>query len=80
MIVHGVDPNEHAHVIADAGNVVSSMRCEAQDLLNRAEQQIAHTQHEAKNVAVQAQHQVSVAKQQAKSAVHQVHQQAQAEV
>ena len=80
VIVHGVDPNEHARVIADAGNVVSSMRHEAQGLLNRAEQQIAHTQHEAQNVVVQAQHQVNVAKQQAQSAVQQVHQQAQAEV
>ena len=80
VIVHGVDPNEHARVIADAGNVVSSMRHEAQGLLNRAEQQIAHTQHEAQNVVVQAQHQVNVAKQQAQSAVQQVHQQAQAAV
>ena len=80
VIVHGVDPNEHARVIADAGNVVSSMRREAQGLLNRAEQQIARTQHEAQNVVVQAQHQVNVAKQQAQSAVQQVHKQAQAEV
>ena len=29
VVVHGVDPNEHARVIADAGNVVSSMRHEA---------------------------------------------------
>ena len=79
-IVHGVDPNEHARMIADAGNVISSMRHEAQDLLNRAEQQIARSQHEAQTVSVQAQYQVSIAKQQAQSAVQQVHQQAQAEV
>ena len=51
VIVQGVDPTEHARVIADAGNVVSSMRSEAQDLLNRAEQQIAHTQHEAETTS-----------------------------
>ena len=67
-------------MIADADNIVSSMRYEAQGLLNRAEQQIAHTQHEAQNVMVQTQYQANVANQQAQSAVQQVHQQAQAEV
>ena len=43
VVARGVDPKEHACVIADAGNVVSSTRHDAQDLLNRAEQQIART-------------------------------------
>ena len=80
VIVQGVDPTEHARMIADAGSAVSSMRQETQGLHSSAEQQIAHTQHEAQNIAAQAQQQVSYVNQQAQSAVHQVQQQAQAEI